>query len=309
MKQGWPRCYSTSSSFDASLDVDKVRQQFGKEGYAIVPDLFSAEAVERLRERAVKLVDEWTPSEKEFSVFQTSLSQVETTDEYFLNSGSRISFFLEKDVLSPDRRFLFPKARCINKIGHALHELDPTFRAFSHSRPMRQLAQAAGLSDPLLVQSMYIFKQPRVGGDVTPHQDNSFVITEPSSCVGIWVALEKATRDNGCLWAIPGSHTVPVSTYFVRDPSRPDSKVLFDPVPDVEPAARWPAGQFSPLEVDVGTVIMLHGNLVHRSYSNLSADSRHAFTLHLVDATARYSPRNWLQRPVEMPFQGFASQS
>lgn len=39
-----------------------------------------------------------------------------------------------------------------------------------------------------------------------PHQDNSFVYTDPPSCTGLWMALEDSTTVNGCLWAIPGSH-------------------------------------------------------------------------------------------------------
>ena len=53
-------------------------------------------------------------------------------------------------------------------------------------------------------QSMLIFKQPYVGGEVVPHQDSSFIATDPLSCVGIWLALEDAMRSNGCLWALPG---------------------------------------------------------------------------------------------------------
>jgi ectoine hydroxylase-related dioxygenase (phytanoyl-CoA dioxygenase family) len=41
---------------------------------------------------------------------------------------------------------------------------------------------------------------------VVPHQDNSFIYTEPQTCTGLWLALEDATILNGCLWAIPGSH-------------------------------------------------------------------------------------------------------
>ena len=52
---------------------------------------------------------------------------------------------------------------------------------------------------------MLIFKQPFVGGEVVPHQDSCFVATDPLSCVGIWLALEDATRENGCLWTLPGA--------------------------------------------------------------------------------------------------------
>lgn len=41
---------------------------------------------------------------------------------------------------------------------------------------------------------------------LSPHcsQDSAFLATEPYSCVGIWLALEDASRTNGCLWALPG---------------------------------------------------------------------------------------------------------
>lgn len=60
---------------------------------------------------------------------------------------------------------------------------------------------------PLHSQSMLIFKQPFVGGEVVPHQDSSFLATAPLSCVGTWLALEDASRHNGCLWALPGGCT------------------------------------------------------------------------------------------------------
>lgn len=43
---------------------------------------------------------------------------------------------------------------------------------------------------------------------VTPHQDATFLHTEPlGRILGFWIALEDATQENGCLWFIPGSHT------------------------------------------------------------------------------------------------------
>ena len=55
--------------------------------------------------------------------------------------------------------------------------------------------------------SMYIFKQAKFGSAVPPHQDSTFLHTSPTqTVVGLWLALEDATEDNGCLWFIPGSH-------------------------------------------------------------------------------------------------------
>jgi phytanoyl-CoA hydroxylase len=52
---------------------------------------------------------------------------------------------------------------------------------------------------------MYIFKGAKLGGAVNPHTDNTYLFTNPLSCVGFWIALHDASTENGCLWGIPGS--------------------------------------------------------------------------------------------------------
>lgn len=37
---------------------------------------------------------------------------------------------------------------------------------------------------------MLIFKQRRIGGAVNPHQDSTFLFTDPPSCIGLWTALQ-----------------------------------------------------------------------------------------------------------------------
>ena len=71
---------------------------------------------------------------------------------------------------------------------------------------------------------------------------------------------------------------------------------------DEEP---WPEDQLVPLEVAKGSLILLHGLLPHRSFENRSARSRHAYTLHLIHAGAKYPKDNWLQRDGSMALRGF----
>jgi len=59
---------------------------------------------------------------------------------------------------------------------------------------------------------MYIFKNPKIGGEVRPHKDGSFLITDPLSVCGIWISLDEATKENGCMWGLPGSH--------IKDPNQ-----------------------------------------------------------------------------------------
>ena len=60
-----------------------------------------------------------------------------------------------------------------------------------------------------------------------------------------------------------------------------------------------------PLEVKAGTLVVLHALLPHMSYANRSANTRHAYTMHIIEGTADYPEWNWLQRPPEMPLRGF----
>jgi len=145
---------------------------------------------------------------------------------------------------------------------------------------------------------MYIFKQPNIGGEVTCHQDSTFLYTEPIDIVGLWFALEDATVENGCLWAIPGGHRHGLKSRWVRAPEGGMKFEIFDAEP-------WDEDQLIPLEVTKGSLILLNGLLPHRSFENRSSRSRHAYTLHLIGADANYPDDNWLRRSDQMPLRGF----
>ena len=63
---------------------------------------------------------------------------------------------------------------------------------------------------------MYIFKQPKIGGEVACHQDSTFLYNEPINIAGLWLALEDATIENGCLWAIPAGHGLGLKSRWIR---------------------------------------------------------------------------------------------
>src|SRR6185436_15536765 len=209
----------------------------------------------------------------------------------------KIRFFFEENAFNPDGTLKQAKEKSINKIGHALHDLDPVFDRFSRSDKIKQLSADLGIENPLLLQSMYIFKQPNIGGEVTCHQDSTFLYTEPNDIVGLWFALEDATLENGCLWAIPGGHKSGLKSRWVRIGQAGMEFQTFDAEP-------WPEEESVPLEVKKGSLILLHGLLPHRSLENKSSKSRHAYTLHLIGGDANYSADNWLQRSQSMPLRG-----
>lgn len=272
-------------------------EQYKEQGFLVIEGFADVRDCDRLRARAEELVQQFDPSEV-VSIFSTH-EQNRLTDDYFLNSGDKIRFFFEENAFQPDGTLKYEKEKSINKIGHALHDLDPLFNRFSRSEKVMQLAAAIGLADPLLVQSMYIFKQPNIGGEVICHQDSTFIYTEPIDIAGLWFALEDATIENGCLWAIPGGHRHGLKSRWVRSPEGPMQFEVYDREP-------WSYDELIPLEVSKGSLILLDGLLPHCSFENRSPRSRHAYTLHLIGAEAQYPDNNWLQRSPGMPFRGFS---
>jgi phytanoyl-CoA hydroxylase len=270
--------------------------QYEREGFLVLEDFVPPEVCDALRARANELVREFDPAGV-VSIFSTR-EQTRTSDDYFLESGDKIRFFFEENAFNSDGTLQQSKEHSINKIGHALHDLDPTFDRFSRTNEIKQLVSDLGINDPLLLQSMYIFKQPRIGGEVTCHQDATFLFVEPLRMVGLWFALEDATIENGCLWAIPGGHKLGLKSRFMRAAGGGTRFETLDDSP-------WPGEKLQPLEVKKGTLIVLHPLLPHLSRENRSAKSRHAYTLHVIDASSEYPASNWLQRPAEMPLRGF----
>ena len=270
---------------------------FDQNGYLVLEDFVSKDACEALSHRATEIVDAFDPSES-VSIFTTN-EQTRHSDRYFLESGDKIRCFFEEEAFAENGELRQSKSKSINKIGHAMHDLDPVFEQFSRTQELAQISKEVGFKDPRILQSMFIFKQPHIGGEVACHQDATFLHTEPMSVKGFWFALEDATQDNGCMWAIPGGHKSQVKSRFSRSKNGKGTEMeIFDDTP-------WETTKLLPLEVKAGTLVVLHALLPHMSYANRSANTRHAYTMHIIEGTADYPEWNWLQRPPEMPLRGF----
>lgn len=275
------------------LDAAQVAA-YQRDGFIVISDFKNAGEIAALRARAGEIVEAFDPAASQ-AIFTT---RDQKADDYFLASDNTVRCFFEEEAFDADGRLKQDKALSINKIGHAMHDLDPVFRAFTADPKLALVARDLGLLDPRVWQSMYIFKQPGIGGEVRWHQDATYFDSDPITVTTFWFALEDATQENGCVWAEPGGHRGPLRERFLRD----GDKVCMEKL-DATP---WPDnGTAVPLEAKAGSLVIFHGLLPHYSAPNRSPVSRHAYTLHATDGASAYSQHNWIQRDASLPVRGF----
>lgn len=134
--------------------------------------------------------------------------------------------------------------------------------------------------DLLLTNSVFRIKEP---GSVTHygwHQDSARVVVDPAPAIA-YVAISEATRQNGCLAVIPGSHHAIRPFDLVENPGQARRKVAR--VRDVDPSG----AVYLPLRP--GEVAVFSANVVHGSAPNESAARRFAVLHDYTATTARQS--------------------
>jgi phytanoyl-CoA hydroxylase len=277
--------------------TEEMLAAFRDAGVLILRDFVSVENCKALQGKALELVNDFDPQEVR-SVFSTT-KQTQLDDTYFIESGDKIRFFLEEGAFDESGELKQSKIDSLNKMGHAMHDLDPDFDRFSRSPQLARVAEGLGFENPAIIQSMYIFKPQNIGGEVVCHQDSTFIYTDPESCIGFWFALEDATIENGCMYFIPGGHKMNLKQRNYRVSDHELTTEVLDPEP-------WPEHLKLPAEASAGTLVIFHGRAPHMSGPNLSEKSRHAYTLHVIDQICHWPENNWLQRNPDLPLRGFA---
>ena len=230
---------------------------------------------------------------------------VEEMDSLGSRAEALIRQVKESNVLTPEQKQGILKSNElseeeINRFGESarihsifrIHLFSQLFR--DYIREPRKLDVAADLlgEDLFCPNDLYFFKAPGVGRPICWHQDSWYfrnIYETPDGesiedvSIGTWLAIDEATRENGCLWVIPGSHKRGVVEH-----SENEEKQFLKFEADI-------AGQIKkdavPVEVPKGALIFFNNALLHSSTHNLSDRRRRAYIVHFMKATVHHTER------------------
>ncbi|MDF2835697.1 MAG: phytanoyl-CoA dioxygenase family protein [Paenibacillus sp.] len=191
--------------------------------------------------------------------------------------GAKLQFSKpEKELRTPRERDL-----AIRKI-HEFVSVEERLRRIAYHQGVIGTIRRIFGEEPKLIQDMALLKPPHGGGEKPWHQDMAYGnLTYTKAAIGVWIALDEATADNGCMHIIPGSHQEGATPHYaVRDWQLCDAQV---------PVSRDVIVPLKP-----GGVLFFHGMLYHGTPSNLSESRRRALQFHYVPASAeKVSPQEY----------------
>ncbi len=225
----------------ADVDDEAIRF-FHDQGYLVVDRGLDREALNNAEDAIYDLIDGNVPGFRSITV----------------ESDAREAF-KTMDTLS--------RRKVVRKVFNFV-DVEPRLMELSRHEGIVDVVRRMMGDEPDLLQDMALLKPAKVGREKPWHQDCAyFNVPTDTVVVGVWIALDPATLENGCLHVIPGSHKAGPHPHFkVRDWQICDTDVM--------------VGQGVPVPLDPGGLLFWHGLTHHGSPANRSAFGRRGIQLH-----------------------------
>jgi phytanoyl-CoA hydroxylase len=238
------------------IELERYREQ----GYLVVEDLHTPEECDALCRHARGVVEGRVP--------------LASGDRVWMEPAAE-----EQGLVDETNRWAY-----LFKIGHRMHQNDAVFREFAVHPRLVALLEALLGPDIKCIQSMFLDKPKNLGVGQPYHQDAHYLKTDPDTLTAVWIALDDAVVENGCLHVVPGSQHDPVHLH--ETPIDPAQRKIYIEVH----SARTRPEVAVPLKR--GSGVFFPGRMLHRSGNNHTGRRRRAYVLHYGDARSR-----WLNDP------------
>jgi len=283
-------------------------EKFNKDGYLVLENFFfNSEQCLRMYQEAGKIIEKVIDDEDleqipNFPFVSKGDTPTKAEFDYFEQSASDIKLFLnKKEFAAESHHDTEAKAKVIrkraNRLGHALHALNPCFREVTFCTEVKDVIKSIGFHKPIVCQSMYLMMQSPEGPSATGHQASTYVLVEPSKLVGFWSAVTDCTKENGCLEVIPGSHKKGgLKNRFIRNPNKDEfnagKRFIY-----TEGKAQYPTEGYVPITLKAGSILLLDGFTVHRASNCTASEPRNVYAFHVYDAdVGKFSEQNWMKQ-------------
>lgn len=154
-------------------------------------------------------------------------------------------------------------------------EIDPIFADFLHQPLFADICRRSyGDDTPIAIFRAMFMNKPANRGTFLPWHQDRWTHLDRDPKITVWTAMDPATKANGCVQIIPGSHR-----HGLINPSHGSGFLT-----EAQSAAICTPDRVVYLELEPGEVVLLHNYLLHASDINRSSQSRRAFSVCYMDA-------------------------
>ena len=248
------------------LSHDQI-MQYQSEGYLAFTDVLTPLEVDQCRRALERIAREMVESK-----------DTRYTPPRIGKHDSRLGALYQR----PDSPSMMTLEAGFDPNGKPFHEIDAHVRKFmcfceedetlqrlvSGGSRLHSLVSSLIGPNPILFQEMALVKPPFIGSEKPWHQDNAYFSVSPLDLViGVWIALDDAGVENGCMHVIPGGHT----DGAFRHHHRMDCEI--DP-------ALLKINAVRPVPIPAGGAMFFHGMIPHETPPNTSAQRRRALQFH-----------------------------
>lgn len=192
---------------------------------------------------------------------------------------ARIDFALHPDRESERLPSMINALNPAMRRGFGRHHDHPFLFDMANSPAIKERVASIMGEDMLLWRTMFFSKES--GGKLIPwHQDYDGWLIEPMLVTSAWLAIDEATRDNGCVELIPGSHR----KIYPLVPTPPD---VMDGFPQMADPGTFDESNAVSMELKPGQFFLFNERTLHRSKPNATPHRRLGMAMRYIPTMVR----------------------